>query len=345
MSVMREQGKFLPLSVLTGELTAGGEPLDWSKISGMLDISFTLEMPKIEKKSGWHKENGQWFYYEDSDKPMEPEDLLLLEGLNHFEFGYMVEDENDNWVMKGPEPPTILPLPNLREETSYVDLAQDWDLPRSEDIIPEFKWVDDNLLLDFELPHFSTYLIVTRIAMPFDDVAEGSYYYDAVKWAADENIAGGTDNTHFSPDAVCTRAQLVTFLWRLAGKPAVDFLMPFTDVDEGAWYAEAVRWAASEKIVEGTTATTFEPDAIVSRAQAVTMLWRYAKHSGTDVSVGEDTNILSYTDAFDIPKWAVEAVQWACDAGVMQGSGEALMPNDLCTRAQIVTFLARAYNR
>ena len=75
------------------------------------------------------------------------------------------------------------------------------------------------------------------------------------------------------------------------------------------------------------------------------MLWRYAKHSGTDVSVGEDTNILSYTDAFDIPKWAVEAVQWACDAGVMQGSGEALMPNDLCTRAQIVTFLARAYNR
>lgn len=339
--IMQERGKFLPLSVLTGEFSVGGEPLDWSKISGSLDISLTLEMPKIEKKTGWHEENGQWIYYKDDGEPMKPKDLYPFWGTNRHGFGYMVENEADKWVRRGLEPPTILPLPDLRKLGDYEDLEQDWNFPRSEDIVPRSKWIGDSLLLDFALPHFSTYLIVTRIAMPFDDVAESAWYYDAVKWAVDENITSGTDNTHFSPDAACTRAQLVTFLWRLAGEPVVNYLMPFTDVDEGAWYAEAVRWAASERIAEGTTASTFAPNAAVSRAQAVTMLWRYAKRSGVDVSVGKDTNILSYDDAFDIPAWAIEAVQWACGAQVLRGSGTALQPNDPCTRAQVAAMMSR----
>ena len=340
MSVMQEQGKFFSLSALTGEFSIDGEPLDWSQVSGVLDISLTREIPETEKKTGWQKENGRGFYYEDNGEQAKPKDPLLLEGPNHFELGYMVLDENGNWVLKGLEPPTILPLPDLRELTDYVGLRQDWDFPRSEDIIPEFKWVGDDLLLDFELPHFSTYLIVTRVAMPFDDVAEGSYYYDAVKWATDENITGGTDNTHFSPDAICTRAQLVTFLWRLAGEPVVNYLMPFTDVDESAWYAEAVRWAASEKIVEGTTASTFEPNATVSRAQAAAMIYRCAQAQGKGFT-GAWMFLLPFTD---VPEWAYESVAWCYMNGVITGVSEtSFAPGNDCTRAQIVTFLWRAY--
>ena len=115
-------------------------------------------------------------------------------------------------------------------------------------------FMDDNTMLNF-----------------FVDVPAGAYYYDAVLWAAEGGIVTGTDAVHFSPDASCTRAQLVTFLWRAAGSPAVNYAMNFNDVDGGAYYAEAVRWAASEKVVEGTTAETFAPDAAVTRAQVVTL--------------------------------------------------------------------------
>ena len=120
--------------------------------------------------------------------------------------------------------------------------------------------------------------------MPFTDVPAGSYYHDAVLWAMEQGITKGTSDTAFSPNATCTRAQIVTFLWRVAGSPVVNYLMSFTDVDEGAYYAEAVRWAASEKIVEGTTAATFAPNATVTRAQVVTMLCRFAKAQGMDTT-------------------------------------------------------------
>ena len=120
-------------------------------------------------------------------------------------------------------------------------------------------FMDDNTMLNY-----------------FVDVPAGAYYYDAVLWAAEGGIVTGTDAVHFSPDASCTRAQLVTFLWRAAGSPVVNYAMNFNDVDGGAYYAEAVHWAASEKIIEGTTAETFAPDAAVTRAQVVTMLYRFA---------------------------------------------------------------------
>ena len=184
-------------------------------------------------------------------------------------------------------------------------------------------FMDDNTMLNF-----------------FVDVPAGAYYYDAVLWAAEGGIVTGTDAVHFSPDASCTRAQLVTFLWRAAGSPAVNYAMNFNDVDGGAYYAEAVRWAASEKVVEGTTAETFAPDAAVTRAQMVTMLYRFAKAQGMDTTQG-GMAIREFDDFDAVPAYALEAMDWAVNAGVLKGDNNRLLPQDNCTRAQIVTMLYR----
>ena len=185
-------------------------------------------------------------------------------------------------------------------------------------------FMDDNTMLNF-----------------FVDVPAGAYYYDAVLWAAEGGIVTGTDAVHFSPDASCTRAQIVTFLWRAAGSPVVNYAMDFNDVDGGTYYAEAVRWAASEKIVEGTTAETFAPDAAVTRAQVVTMLYRFAKAQGMDTTQG-GMAIREFDDFDAVPAYALEAMDWAVNAGVLKGDNNRLLPQDNCTRAQIVTMLYRA---
>ena len=185
-------------------------------------------------------------------------------------------------------------------------------------------FMDDNTMLNY-----------------FVDVPAGAYYYDAVLWAAEGGIVTGTDAVHFSPDASCTRAQLVTFLWRAAGSPVVNYAMNFNDVDSGAYYAEAVRWAASEKVVEGTTAETFAPDAAVTRAQVVTMLYRFAKAQGMDTTQG-GMAIREFDDFDAVPAYALEAMDWAVNAGVLKGDNNRLLPQDNCTRAQIVTMLYRA---
>ena len=110
--------------------------------------------------------------------------------------------------------------------------------------------------------------------MPFKDVARGSYYYDAVLWAVENGITKGTSATTFSPDATCTRGQIVTFLWRSQKSPAAGSVNPFTDVAADAYYADAVLWAVKEDITNGTSSTTFSPDATCTRAQIVTFLYR-----------------------------------------------------------------------
>ena len=113
--------------------------------------------------------------------------------------------------------------------------------------------------------------------MPFTDVPADSYYYDAVLWAVENGITKGTSSTTFSPDNTCTRAQIVTFLWRSEQSPAAGSSNPFTDVSADAYYADAVLWAVKEAITTGTTRTTFSPDAECTRAQIVTFLWRCKK--------------------------------------------------------------------
>ena len=174
---------------------------------------------------------------------------------------------------------------------------------------------------------------------PFGDVSTSAYYYEAVKWAQKKGITGGIGNGLFGPNQPCTRAQIVTFLWRAAGSPVVNYVMNMTDVAKDAYYAEAVRWALSEDITTGTTGSTFSPDETCTRAQAVAFLFRYTASEAVTLQ----ELVSGFSDADSVPGYALSAMNWALAEEIVQGNGSKLMPNDSCTRAQIVTFLFRAY--
>ena len=170
---------------------------------------------------------------------------------------------------------------------------------------------------------------------PFVDVPAGSFYYDAVLWAVEKGVTTGTSATTFEPDGSCTRAQAVTFLWRVAGCPAPkSAAMPFTDVKAGSFYYDAVLWAVENGITKGTSETTFEPEGICTRAQIVTLIWRAQKSpaAGTD-NPFNDVKAGSFYET---------AVLWAVKAGVTKGtSAVTFEPEGICTRAQIVTLIWR----
>ena len=178
-----------------------------------------------------------------------------------------------------------------------------------------------------------------EVPNPFEDVSANSYYYDAVQWAVKNGTTGGTSATTFSPDAPCTRAQAVTFLWRAAGSPAPSSTeMPFADVPADAYYRNAVLWAVENGITGGTSATTFSPDAPCSRGQIVAFLWR-SKQSPMVAAENPfmDVNASDYYH---------DAVLWAAENGITGGTGaNTFSPDAPCTRAQIVTFLYRALHK
>ena len=177
---------------------------------------------------------------------------------------------------------------------------------------------------------------------PFADAAPGDWFYGDLVYVYENGLMDGVSETLFAPDGAVTRGMIVTIMHRLEGGPVVDYLLPFADVDEGAWYAEAVRWAASEGIVTGVSETAFAPDEPVTREQLAAILWRYAKYKGHDVSIGESTNILSYTDFAEISEYAIPAMQWACGEGIITGSGEGVLnPRGGASRAEAAAMLAR----
>ena len=169
----------------------------------------------------------------------------------------------------------------------------------------------------------------------FVDVATGSYYEDAVDWAVENGITQGTDDTHFAPDGICTRAQAVAFLWRAAGSPKLKTrTMPFTDVPAGSYYYDAVLWAVENGIAKGTSDTTFSPNMTCSRAQIVTFLWRSEKSpaAGTANPFADVKSTAYYAGA----------VLWAVKEDITKGTtNTTFSPDADCTRAQIVTFLWR----
>ena len=169
----------------------------------------------------------------------------------------------------------------------------------------------------------------------FVDVATGSYYEDAVDWAVGNGITQGTDDTHFSPDGICTRAQAVAFLWRAAGSPKPETrTMPFTDVPAGSYYYDAVLWAVENDITKGTSDTTFSPNMTCTRAQIVAFLWRSEKSpaAGTANPFADVKSAAYYADA----------VLWAAKKDITKGTtNTTFSPDADCTRAQIVTFLWR----
>ena len=170
---------------------------------------------------------------------------------------------------------------------------------------------------------------------PFRDVPTDAYYYEAVKWAQKKEITGGIGDGLFGPNQPCTRAQIVTFLWRAAGAPVVNYAMDLTDVPSDAYYAEAVRWALSQGITTGTADGRFAPDATCTRAQGMTFLFRASKASADGAPAFSDVAADAYY---------AEAVKWATDNGITNGTtSSTFSPGNGCTRAQIVTFLWRLY--
>ena len=172
---------------------------------------------------------------------------------------------------------------------------------------------------------------------PFEDVPEDSFYFLPVLWAVDEGITNGASATTFNPGGDLLRAQVVTMLWRHAGSPVVEISNPFTDVKEGDWYYNAVLWAVSEGITNGTSSTTFGPAGVTNRAQVVTFLWRYLDSPD---AVAENP----FTDVDD-DAWYGKPILWAVENGITNGiSATEFGVNTNCNRAHMVTFLYRAMN-
>lgn len=180
---------------------------------------------------------------------------------------------------------------------------------------------------------------------PFVDVSEDDWYYEAVKFANENKLFNGVSENEFGANVKMTRGMLVTVLYRLAGEPATNKSIPFADVDTAMYYANPISWAKQNGIVNGVDENNFAPDAEISRQQLVTILYRFAKLMGKDVSVGEDTNILSYDDVNQVAEYAIPAMQWACGDGVITGRTEStLAPIGNATRAEVATMLMRFIN-
>ena len=182
--------------------------------------------------------------------------------------------------------------------------------------------------------------ITIKKGLPFTDVAADAAYYDDVLYVYENNIFNGFTSTIFGPDSTMTRGQMVTVLWRMNGSPEPEKDCPFTDVADASPYRKAIAWAVENGLSNGYTETTFAPGQAISRQQFLTILYRYAQFKEYDVSVGEDTNILSYTDVESVSTYAVPAMQWACGAGVAYGIDGKLMPTSPAPRYQVAEFLA-----
>ena len=211
----------------------------------------------------------------------------------------------------------------------------------------EIKLTEKNGKYTFTMPDSKVTVAATFKAEqstgnnPFTDIPAGAYYEDAVVWAVGRNITTGMSAAAFDPNGSCTRAQIVTFLWRAAGSPEPKTMKGFDDVASNAYYAKAVAWAVENGITTGTSASKFSPNDPCTRTQAVTFLFRYAAANGMEAVTMQEL-LSGYADAASVPSYAVSAMNWALAAGILQGDGVKLMPNATCTRAQIVTFLYRA---
>ena len=182
-----------------------------------------------------------------------------------------------------------------------------------------------------------------EVELPFTDVPEGAWYADAAAYVYEHGLMAGTSATTFAPDATTSRSMIATILWRMAGSPVVNYAMNYTDVAQGQWCSEAIRWATSEGIVGGYGNGLFGTNDPITREQFAAMLYRFAQEQGYDVSIGENTNILSYTDVADLSEYAISAMQWAVGAGIINGTGDGstLSPQGQATRAQAAVMLMR----
>ncbi len=171
----------------------------------------------------------------------------------------------------------------------------------------------------------------------FSDVDSGAWYAEGAAFVQERGIMEGCGNGVFGPDKTLTRAQLVTMLWRIEGSPVANYAMTFGDVAAGSWYAEAVRWAAAEKVVEGYSDSEFGPNDVMTREQAATVLCRYVKAEVPEGVMG----LAGYQDYMDISPWAHQAMLWATHEDVLRGNEGLIMPKKTVTRAEAAVMLQR----
>ena len=223
------------------------------------------------------------------------------------------------------------------DQALYSD-AYNYRLTRNDDeaILPTYDSLDKN-----EYPHFPEHSVIDENEeeveigrLPFADVSETDWYYDAISFVYGEAMMEGIDAKHFAPNAVATRAMIVTILWRLEGKPDVDTSLKFNDVFGSAWYAKAVRWAVSRNIVKGYSQGIFKPDEPVTREQLAALLYRYSSYKGEDVSSID--KLTQFIDGGKTSSWAKEAIGWAVARKIVSGKGNSLLdPTSTSTRAEV----------
>ena len=173
--------------------------------------------------------------------------------------------------------------------------------------------------------------------LPFGDVSDGAWYRDAAEYVYRNSLMNGMSPTTFEPDRSMSRAMLVTVLWRMNSSPAVSGAAPFADLKQG-WYRDAVAWAYENGIVNGKSATEFDPDGDITREQLATIMFRYAASCGADVS---DRVPLEFPDAADTHGYAEDAMGWACAVGLIGGADGRLLPRRCASRAQVATIIMR----
>ena len=196
----------------------------------------------------------------------------------------------------------------------------------------------------FKMPRGAVSIAVTfeEIApwtSPYVDVTAGDWFYGAVEYVVDNGLMTGTSSTTFEPDAQLTRGMMATVLWAMSGGPVVNYAMDYTDVSDGDWYAEAIRWATSTGVVTGMGDGTYEPNAPITREQMMVMLYAYAVRAGYDVDQG-GMSAREFDDYGEISGWAVTAMEWAVNTGMIGGKpGNILDPGGNATRAEVATIL------
>ncbi len=192
----------------------------------------------------------------------------------------------------------------------------------------------------------SVVLGVTAVALlssfsyaTFSDVPSSAWYHDAVKYVSENKILNGVGDNMFAPAGKMTRAMIVQALYNMEEEPDIIVKNLYDDVEIGKWYENAISWGVGSGIVKGVGNNKFSPNSYITKEQMITILHNYAKYKKYDVSVGEDTNILSYNDALDLSEYAFEPMQWACGAKIIVGSDGNLLPKKELTRAEVATII------
>ena len=182
----------------------------------------------------------------------------------------------------------------------------------------------------------------TKWENQFEDVKENDWFYEAVKYANENNLFKGATETKFEPNSPMTRGMMVTVLWRMEKEPVVNYLMMYKDVNQEEYYAEAIRWATSEKIVQGYSKIEFKPDEMLSRQEMVTMLYRYAIYKEMNIGIETEVDLTTFVDSNAIEDYAIEAMEWSVGKGVIKGMSEiSLAPTTLTARCEVAAVIMR----